>query len=1178
MNRIELLALLLLFSVSNVNSQIEFRTYSLTDTSTSSHQTEDARGSDIDGDGDLDIVACSRLDDKIAWYENIDGLGTFGPQRIVSLEPDEPLEVFTADLDGDGDQDILSASGTDNTVGWYENLDGAGNFGPRVIINNNTEDTDHVQAADLDGDGDLDVVNISDGTPFLFWYENTDGLGTFGPPIVISTVAGNGVALELGDVDGDNDIDVIASKPFDDVFWYENDGNGSFSAEQLIDQSVGVARDLELGDMDGDGDMDLVAASSDSGELKWYPNLDGAGTFGTEIIINSNATYPLDTFLMDVDNDSDLDVVAAVLSDRQFIWHENLDGAGNFGPPQIIFEGGIANRKVFLDDFDGDGTPDLITTTSGGGGIIGLHRNPGYDGMFTDRELVNNSYFYPEVVEINDVDNDGDQDFMFGLDGGVIGWLENTNGQGSFDTRMNLISSQQSNIKYFVNEDIDGDGDLDVVASARSPNASIGWYENLNGAGDYGPLQEVFSNGLFTVNEVHAFDFDGDEDLDLLACSLSADALYWFENTDGQGNFGPSQQINSTLTRIGTTYAADVDGDGDLDVLATSDNTNILVWYENTDGLATFGPAQQLATSVGSEELRAIDLDNDGDEDILAAGTNSIRKLINLDGMGTFSVSNLSVSSLKSLRTPDMDNDGDPDIVYGSRFDGAVYWLENEDGNGNFVFQGTVAEGFESVYGVAAGDLDGDGDMDIASASRLDDKLSWHENFLASNLIVGDVGVDTVGDGCNPSDFVAPGVLIITESDTGESFGSFTQSNSTYLQYVGEGDYSTAPVGLPSFFTIVPQQHDTSFVGVGSTYNGDFCLEVDGAVDDVSVNIFPGRVARPGFFAGYYLVFRNQGSSTLSGTVDFEFDDTKLEYSGATQGPIALTSNSVTFEYQDLRPFERRWIYVRMNVFPPPTTDIGDILVFESEITPLSTDANPDNNIDVFEQEVIGSFDPNDIQVLEGETIFEDETDDYLHYIIRFQNIGTAEAINVRVVNPLDQKLDWTTMEIEGLSHDGVVEIAEGAQVDFIFDDINLPPQSQSEEDSQGFIAYKIKPISSIGLGESMSNNADIFFDFNPPIQTNTVTTTVIERLGVDEVGFIDLALYPVPSKDVINIASDVSVVQLDLFNELGQSIISLSDGDGIKTFSVAELSQGIYFVRLTDEMGATAIRKIVKQ
>lgn len=174
---------------------------------------------DFDGDGDMDVLSASQNDHKIAWYENIDGLGTFGEQRVIKLEASAQF-AFAADLDGDGDMDVLSASISDTTGGasvrWFENMDGQGNFGPQRKIETEPGGVAAVHAEDLDGDGDMDVLA---GSPVTVWYENTDGLGNFGERRGIGFIGAR--HLHTADLDGDGDMDVLAASTYL-ITWHPN--------------------------------------------------------------------------------------------------------------------------------------------------------------------------------------------------------------------------------------------------------------------------------------------------------------------------------------------------------------------------------------------------------------------------------------------------------------------------------------------------------------------------------------------------------------------------------------------------------------------------------------------------------------------------------------------------------------------------------------------------------------------------------------------------------------------------------------------------------------------------------------------------------------------------------------------------------------------------------------------
>lgn len=222
----------------------------------------------------LRAVLSTSAADKVSWYENTDGLGNFGPEIVISTEADGPLSLYAADLDGDGDIDVLVASTSNGKIVWYENIDGLGSFGPQHVLNSFAFIALSVYAADLDGDGDADVLSASQGDNTVAWYENKLG-GNFGPPIAISTTAGGTQSVFAADLDGDGDNDVLAvATTANSILWFENeDGLGSFGSANVITTQANLATTVHAEDLDGDGDADVLSASFNDNKIAWYENL-----------------------------------------------------------------------------------------------------------------------------------------------------------------------------------------------------------------------------------------------------------------------------------------------------------------------------------------------------------------------------------------------------------------------------------------------------------------------------------------------------------------------------------------------------------------------------------------------------------------------------------------------------------------------------------------------------------------------------------------------------------------------------------------------------------------------------------------------------------------------------------------------------------------------------------------
>ena len=237
-------------------------------------------------------------------------------------------------------------------------------------------------------------------------------------------------------------------------------------------------------------------------------------------------------------------------------------------------------------------------------------------------------------------------------------------------------------------------------------------------------------------------DFDGDGDLDLVSTSEATHMVAWYEN-DGALNFA-KHVIDSDLNSAYPVSVADLDRDGDVDVLVGGYRADKYVWYEN-NGSGAF-TRRDIGTKDGPHSILAVDMDDDGDLDLVTASqdSNTIAWYEN-NGSQNFSehVIDAGVLAAKSALPADMDGDGDVDIVTASFGDDTIAWYRN-DGGGNFAEQviDTTADG---AYYAMASDIDGDGDQDIISASQLNARVAWYRNDGAAGFVRVNIDTNALG-------------------------------------------------------------------------------------------------------------------------------------------------------------------------------------------------------------------------------------------------------------------------------------------------------------------------------------------------------------------------------------------------------------------------------------------------
>jgi len=566
---------LFLFVYLSNHAQIEFKNHIISDERFLFREANSILPIDIDGDGDLDVFASTTNfpRNKVVWYENIDGHGRFGNQKIILNNFDNVSSIYSEDLDADGDMDLLVTSASDDTVLWYQNTDGKGSFVSHQVVDIELDGARSVSAKDLDGDGNIDIVASGSTTAReeIVWYKNVNGQGDFGAKQTITLYDSfsffhntfrNIVSCE--DIDGDGDIDVLASSSFNSLAWYENiDGKGNFDNRNTIKGPFsGRIRSLQVKDIDGDGDMDIFSTSGL--KILWNKN-DGKGNFGEPKVISENSGEVESIFVEDFNNDGNMDILSvfgrSLLNDGMIIYYPGIDNQGTWGEQKIISENLKNPKMIYAADMDGDRDLDILSSSNEHRGRIDWYPNIENSGKFEAPNIISRRVSNISSLSSGDIDGDGDIDLLVSSTDKKITLYPNLDGQGYFNTQ--YIIDENSNIPNSTDlKDIDNDGHLDIIVAY---NTKIAWKRNIEGIGNFEEERIILEYDFTDFKDVIVLDFDNDGDNDVLTLAKgSKGGLILIKNTNN-GEFEKEQLItNGDLDAINV---GDIDGDGDIDIV-----------------------------------------------------------------------------------------------------------------------------------------------------------------------------------------------------------------------------------------------------------------------------------------------------------------------------------------------------------------------------------------------------------------------------------------------------------------------------------------------------------------------------------------------------------------------------------------------------------------------------------
>jgi hypothetical protein len=319
---------------------------------------------DIDGDGDMDVLGAARSDGDITWWENVDGLGTSWIEHTVDGSFNIAISVYAEDIDGDDDIDILGAAWSPSfDITWWENVDGLGTSWTEHTVDTYFFCAWSVCSEDIDGDGDMDILGAAASfTGKITWWENIDGSGTSWIEHTIEEDFAHSTCVSSADIDDDGDIDVLgAALEADEITWWENtDGSGTSWAKYTVAGDFYGAASVYSEDIDGDGDMDVLGAAYYGNEVTWWENIDGQGTSWTEHSVDEDFYGANSVYIEDLDGDGDMDLLGGAYFANDITWWENIDGQGTSWAKYTVAGDFYGAASVYSEDLDGDGNMDII--------------------------------------------------------------------------------------------------------------------------------------------------------------------------------------------------------------------------------------------------------------------------------------------------------------------------------------------------------------------------------------------------------------------------------------------------------------------------------------------------------------------------------------------------------------------------------------------------------------------------------------------------------------------------------------------------------------------------------------------------------------------------------------------------------------------------------------------------
>ncbi len=784
---------------------------------------------DFDGDGKPDLADANGSDNTISVMKNLSTPG------IISLAPKFDLAVghtatnmAAGDFDGDGMLDLATTGSGANVVSVFRNSSTPGTiaFDSRADFATGAS-PDQIATGDLDGDGKIDLLVVDLHADSVTILRNTGTPGTIAfAPKQIMAAGTNAGSIAVGDMDNDGKPDLVACRG-SVVTVFRNistPGNIAFATGQDIPLSASL-RNIILADFDGDGRLDLAGPASSADAAVVFRNTTSGGTFsfgGAQ----SDSTDPAPIALTTSDFDGDGILDLAALSQ---IWNSTTLLHGSSTPGSILFNYGVpvsagfAPEGIVATDLDGDGRPD-IATTSLFNGTVDLRRNvvpaasPAFQ-LSTQRLFFRSIAVGGSIADTVIVTNPGqatlsitnilstDAEFVVSpasatipkgsLQAFIITYTPAPGGVAT-DTISFVHNAPSSPDLLFINVNV-LPANPPTIVSFSPHTGSLGSSVSLTGSNFdpnpvndivyFGPIRAAVISASTTSLDVRVPPGTGYAPVSITTGGLTASTTtpfgVTFISTDAfdSASFAPKADFPVPETPQGLV-SADLNGDGKADIITWYEDvgTVITVLQNTTDsGTVSFTPVLSLSSVPSPYEIVTGDIDGDGRLDlVIGRGFDGITILMNTSTGGTISFSTpvtIPVNYVGNIGVQDIDADGRPDLVItkGPVAD-TMGVLMNVSSAGSIAFAPEMD--FHTAHNpgrMAFGDFDGDGKPDIALIHIVNTVGVFHNTSIPGSVSFD--GMIPLTAGTNPygitaCDLDGDGKTDIAETNYGNNISS----------------------------------------------------------------------------------------------------------------------------------------------------------------------------------------------------------------------------------------------------------------------------------------------------------------------------------------------------------------------------------------------------------------------